>query len=414
MDIVYTLLTLTVWFLSTYFVVLVLLVVFEKRKDMRQNRNTSKTPFVSIVMPAYNEESSILPALKSLCDIDYPKDKYEVIVVNDGSNDRTCDIIGHFISSQKTTTFVYINRKENKGKAHSLNEGIDAAQGEFVGTMDSDSQVKPDILRKTVGLFADSKVGAVTVRVHVQDPKNLLERIVDLEYVVGLSLSNRILSYLDCMHVTPGPFSIYRMTMMKEIGGFDVRNITEDMEIAFRIHKARYRIVNTLSTGVYTKVPSTFGALYKQRKRWYTGSLDTLMQHPDVLFNRRLGAFGLFFLPINYATITLGLVLGLYSFWMLLSTVLKNIQYLILTNFEILPFTFPDIDILKLSLFHFLMVGSIISVLSLTKASMSAVQRRLRENVLALAGFVLFFIPYQIFWLSSFYSVFTGKKVKWR
>ncbi|MFH0862991.1 MAG: glycosyltransferase [Candidatus Altiarchaeota archaeon] len=415
MDLMYSLLTLAVWFLSTYFVVLVLLVVFEKKRDITSSSSPDhQTPYVAIVMPAYNEESSVLPALESLCSIDYPKDRYEVVVVNDGSTDNTTRYIQEFLASHNSTKFRFIDRRQNKGKAHSLNEGIKASGGEFVACMDSDSVVKPDILRKTVGFFEDPQTGAVTVRVHVQEPKNLLERIVDIEYVVGLSLSMKILSYLDCMHVTPGPFSIYRRTMMEEIGGFNVDNITEDMEIAFRIHKSDYRIACTLQTGVFTKIPSTLKGLYNQRKRWYSGSLITLMQHRDVMFNRNLGAFGMFFLPVNYATITLGLILAVYSLALFVSAVVKQINYLIITNFEILPFTMPDIDILKLSIFHFLMVTAILSVLSLTKASMSVLKRRMRENVQGLIGFMLFFLFYQVFWFSSFYSVILGKRVKWR
>jgi cellulose synthase/poly-beta-1,6-N-acetylglucosamine synthase-like glycosyltransferase len=415
MDLIYSILTISVWFLSTYFVTLVLLVVFEKKRDITEHKeNYTQTPNVSIIMPAFNEEASVLPALQSLCQIDYPKDLYEVIVVNDGSSDRTSHIISDFISAHNGTRFTFIDRRQNKGKAFSLNEGIAAATSEYVACMDSDSVVKPDILRKTVGLFDDKKVGAVTVRVHVQEPKNLLEKIVDIEYVVGLSLSMKILSYLDCMHVTPGPFSIYRRDMIQKIGGFNVENITEDMEIAFRMHKGGYRIACTLQTGVYTKIPSTLKGLYNQRRRWYSGSLITLLQHKDVMLNPRLGAFGVFFLPLNYATITLGLILAVYSVFLFISGLYKEINYLILTNFEMLPFTLPDIDILKLSIFHFFMLTAILSVVFLTKASLGVLKRRMRENIEGFIGFMLFFFLYQIFWFSSFYSVFLGKRVKWR
>jgi len=407
-------LTVSVWLLSTYFIVLILLIVLEKRKSIVEGDPEPKNlPLVSLIVPAFNEKRGVLPALRSLGEIDYPRDKYEVIIVNDGSSDGTAEIISDFISTQPGVPFKFIDRKENKGKAFSLNEGIAASKGDYVGTMDADSLVKPDILRKTVGFFEDPKTGAVTVRVHVHKPKNLLERIVDVEYVVGLSLSLKILSYLNSMHVTPGPFSIYRKSMLEEIGGFDVNNIVEDMEIAFRMHKAGYKIKNTLATGVYTIVPSTLGELYKQRKRWYSGSLITLMQHKDVMFNRGLGAFGIFFMPINYATITLGLALGLYSFGMLLNNIWRNLNYLWLTNFEMLPPTF-ELDILNLSIFHFIMLSSILSISIMTKVSLSVMQRRLRENVVGFLGFLFFFVIYQVFWASSFYSVFLGREIKWR
>ena len=230
----------SVWFLSTYFIVLVLLVVLQKRQEILCEDTVCRMlPDVSIIVPAFNESGGVLPALESLCMLEYPRDRYEVIVINDGSSDGTSEIVKEFISKRADIDFRFIDRKKNMGKAHSLNEGIGLARGEFIATMDADSQVRPDILSKTVGFFKDEKTGAVTVRVHVRNPRNLLERIVDVEYVVGLSLSLKILSYLSSMHVTPGPFSIYRKSMLDEIGGFDTTNIVEDMEIAFRMHKAR-------------------------------------------------------------------------------------------------------------------------------------------------------------------------------
>ncbi|MBD3388662.1 MAG: glycosyltransferase [Candidatus Altiarchaeales archaeon] len=415
MDLMYSILTLTVWFLSTYFIALVLLIMLEKREDLKSyGEPDDSLPFVSVVVPALNEEKGVLPALQSLYDMDYPWGRYEVIVVNDGSTDRTSDFIRDFISSHKEMRAVFIDRSENHGKAFSLNEGIEAAKGDYVATMDSDSVVKSDILKKTVGMFRDEGVGAVTVRVHVSEPRNLLERIVDIEYVVGLSLSLKILSYLNAMHVTPGPFSIYRKSMLLEIGGFDEHNIVEDMEIAFRIHKAGYRIENTLHTGVYTIVPSTLNGLYRQRKRWYSGSLITLLQHKDTMFNRALGCFGVFFLPLNYLTITLGLLMGVYSAGLLANNIFQHVKHLILTNFELLPFDILDFDLLTVSIFHFLMLSSMLSIALMTKASMSVMHRRLRENISGFIGFIFFFLLYQFFWLSSFYSVLAGRKVKWR
>ncbi len=415
MDPIYTALTVTVWFLSTYFISVFLLLVLEKRSQLNTVSETPEDkPYVSIIVPAYNEEEGVLPALESLCRMDYPRDRYEVLVINDGSSDRTADIIRGFISRNKDVRFNFIDRVENRGKAYSLNEGVSLSKGELVGTMDADSMVKPDILSKTVGLFEDPKTAAVTVRVHVHEPRNLLEKIVDVEYVVGLSLTNKILSFMNAMHVTPGPFSIYRKSALDEVGGFDEDNIVEDMEIAFRLHKAGYGIENTLETGVYTIVPQSLGELYKQRKRWYSGSIQTWMQHRDVILNRRFGCFGMFFIPINCLTITLGMVMGLYSFGLLVSAIWKHINYLILTNFEVLPMTMFDFDLLNISIFHFLMLSSMAAVALMTRTCLNVVDRRLRSNVRAFIGFIFFFILYQVFWVSSFYSVFFGREVKWR
>src|SRR3989338_1685764 len=155
MDLVYTLFMVAVWFLSTFFTISFLLHVIKHRDRLSESR-----------------------------EFDFPKDLYEVIVVNDGSSDGTARVAAQYADGRHV---ILIDNQENKGKAASLNDGIERATGEFIACMDADSQPRPDVLKKTLPYFSNKAVGAVTVTVKVQSAKSLLHKLVDLEYIIGLS-----------------------------------------------------------------------------------------------------------------------------------------------------------------------------------------------------------------------------------
>jgi biofilm PGA synthesis N-glycosyltransferase PgaC len=415
MNAFYSFLVLLVWFMSTYFVVLMLLVVFDQRKTLHDSGPVGALlPMVSIVLPAYNEEEGVVGALNSLLALDYPRNSFEVIVVNDGSKDKTSELINKFIFEHKDFDIKFIDRNENRGKAVSLNEGIAAASGELVACMDGDSIVSPDILSKTVGYFRDSKVGSVSVRVNVRDPRNLLEKIVDVEYSVGLSTSLKFLSLIDSMHVTPGPFSIYRRSALVELGSFDEKNITEDLEIAFRLQRAGYKLVFCISTSVYTTVPRDLKTLYKQRRRWYSGSLLTLWQHKDMFFSRGTSMFRTFLL-FNYTLIFFGLSLFLYSIYLYIKAAVKTVELMALINFDVSKFQLDlGFDPLSIDIFTTLAATMILLTIILVITTSRILNRSLRDNFSGFLGYLFFFVFYQIFWLNSIYSVVRRREIRWR
>src|SRR3989338_5489127 len=242
----YSILVHIVWFLSTYFIIVFLLTLLKNKGNLYKSPKFGKNdelPKASIVISAYNEEKKIAESIESLKGIDYPKELYEVIIVNDGSKDKTRDVAIKYADGKN---IIFIDNVENKGKAACLNQGIKIAKGGYVACMDADSIVSKDILRKTIPYFNDSKTGAVTVSVEVKNANNFLQRIIQLEYLLGLSLFLKVFSSFNCVHVTPGPFSIYRKSMLENIGYFDKGNITEDLEIAYRIHKYGYKIRNCM------------------------------------------------------------------------------------------------------------------------------------------------------------------------
>jgi len=367
-------------------------------------------PLVSIIVPAYNEQVTIADTISSLKRVTYCKIEY--IIVNDGSKDSTSEVVKTCIKGDKR--FVFLDNKENKGKAASLNEGISNAKGEFVACMDADSTIEPTIIEKVLPYFDDEKVGAVTVSVEVKNLNKFLNKVIDLEFILGLSLFLKALSFIDGIHVTPGPFSIYRKSVLTEISGFDVNSITEDLEIAYRIHKSKYKIRHCLEAKVQTIVPSTFRGIYVQRRRWYSGAIYTAIQHRKMLINNRHGVFS-YLIPFNFALILFGLLLFVYADYLSILKVVDNLLYFQYTNFNFFHhFLIWEWDILNfntLDIFGNIMFLATITIMIL---GIYISKKDYKEKKLGMVGYPFLFLLYQIFWIGAIAAVVKGKKVKWR
>lgn len=413
MNIIYTIFVYFVWFLSTYFIITFLLHVYKYKDELFKSPMLKKgdtLPKISIVISAFNEEKQIKKTILSLQKIDYPKDLLEIIILNDGSKDRTAKIALPYADGKH---LIFIDNLVNKGKAACLNQGISLATGEFIACMDADSQVMPNILMKTVPYFKKRNVGAVTVTVEVEEKKTLLQKIVDLEFILGLSLFLKIFSFFDCIFVTPGPFSVFRKSMLDEIGGFDETNITEDLEIAYRIHKAGYRIENCMDTKVITYIPPTFKALHTQRKRWYSGAILTLWQHRNIFNDKNVGFFK-FFIPFNYGLIFFGLGLFLYSTSLGIKNFIKYLSYYSLTNFNFLSNWSFNFDFLSISIFSFFGLSAIILTILFVTFGLVTTKKSIKKRSVGFIGYIFLFFLYQFFWLSSIILVLRRRRAKWR
>lgn len=412
MNIIYNILVYSVWFIAAYYVVLLLLIMFTGKDKLHEKKKWcfDKPPKVTILVPAYNEESKIKYTIDSLKKIRY--DNIEFIVINDGSKDNTSQKVHEGIGKDKR--FKFIDRKENKGKAASLNEGIKHSTGEFIATMDADSVVEPRMFQKVLPYFHDRQVGAVTVSVLVKNPKKFLHKIFEFEYVIGLSLFLKVFSLFDSVFVTPGPFSVYRKDVLEEIKGFDEKNITEDLEIAYRLQKKRYRIENCMDAHVYTILPPTFGKICTQRKRWYSGAIMTLRKHRDVLLNSKYGAFG-YFIVMNYTLIALGLIVFGLSLFLIGKHAVSNIGYYTYTGIPIINwikhFNFDILDYGRVTILG--MVSILFTLMTLVIGLIYSRTRFLNKKV-SIAGFLCMFFLYQLFWTIAIAAVVRGRKIKWR
>jgi len=295
-------------FLSVYVVVFYFILLFTYRKNYDEEPPIDEdwTPYVSIIVPAYNEEKYISKCLEMLLNIDYPKERLEIIVINDGSTDNTEKEARKF---EKYGVKVYTQK--NAGKGAALNHGLRIARGEFIVTMDADSYVTPGTLRQLLAFFKeDEKVMAVTPAIKIRPSKNLLVELQRIEYLM-IIFSRKLLSFIDAVPVTPGPFSVFRASVFKEVGGFDENNLVEDQEIALRIQKHNYKIKSSVKAEVYTEPPDNLNDLLKQRIRWQRGGIRNYWKYKHMI-TPEYGDFGLFFIPLNFITLAaFFVVLGL-------------------------------------------------------------------------------------------------------
>lgn len=306
------LLSYAIAFFSLFTVMFFLLLYIRHRNEYNlPSKRTSWRPKVTILIPAYNESKLIGNCLKSTLDLNYPKDKLEVIVIDDGSTDDT-----YKVAKQYENQGVKVLTKKNAGKGAALNFGLEKATGELTATMDADSYITKDALLELLPLLEDKDVGAVTPSIKIMKSNSIIKEMQRIEYLMIL-LSRKLLSYIDSVPVTPGPFSLFRTSVLREVGGFDPKNMVEDIEIALRIQSYHYKLKSSMTADVYTEPPETFGALLKQRVRWQRGGVRNYWKY-RFLIKPEYGDFGMFFVPLNYLTIiAFFLLIGLmiYSFF---------------------------------------------------------------------------------------------------
>lgn len=321
------------WYIFVFIAITWMIVLFINRGEFSnvRRKRIKKFPSISVLIPAYNEGKNIKRVVKSVLRVNYPKDLLEVIVINDASIDRTSEIV------EGMEGVKLLNNHKNRGKAYSLNRAIKVARGELIACVDADSVVEKNILMKMVGHFEDPKVASVTPALKVLRPKNFIERIQSAEYLLNIFL-RKSLEMIDSIHVTPGVFSIYRKSVLQELRGFDEKNLTEDMEIALRIHDAGYKIENSLNAFSYTICPSGLRSLFKQRLRWYRGALQNTVKYKYMIFNHKYGNLGMFLLPFNFISILAVITIFLILIWNVLDTVKNFVWQLYLIDWDFLVF----------------------------------------------------------------------------
>ena len=383
-----------------------LLTLMENKHELKSPKS-KRLPRVSVIVPAYNEEDTIARTIKSLLNLDYPKDKLEIIVVDDGSTDDTYKIAERFKG-------IELFNKENEGKGIALNFALKICKGEFVGALDADSFVEKNSLRNMVGFFEDEEVMAVTPSLKVYQPKRLLEKVQQIEYLIGVFL-RKIFAFLRAIHVTPGPFTIYRKKFFDKYGGYATDNITEDIEIALRIQSKKFKIENSVDANVYTVAPYNFNVLLKQRLRWYLGFINNTLDYRD-LFGIQHGNLGIFILPASFFSVALVIVSLFYFVYIFVTrTIIQNVKNISSINFDIS-------SLFKLNLDIFYFDVSTIVILSffslLVGVFMIYVAKRISKEKSSIKANYLFYLVmywflFGFWWITAFTYKILGKGIKW-
>ncbi|MEK6939967.1 MAG: glycosyltransferase [Nanoarchaeota archaeon] len=322
------------YFLLLFLSIFWLLVLFSPDSEQKKKK-LERFPFFSVIVPAYNEEKSIISTLQSLVNLDYPKDKIEIIVVNDGSKDRTKGMVKQFISQHPSQIIILLNQ-ENQGKGKAMNKGLALAKGEYFACLDADSFIAPNGLQAMFPIFEqDPNIAAVCPLLKVKNPQSVLQKVQWYEYVVNM-FYKFLNAKLDCIHVTPGPFSVYKTKVIKDLGGYDETTITEDLEIAIRLQKHQYKIIQTFDTVVETMVPTTWKKLFRQRIRWYKGSVDNSIKYKNLIFNKKYGDFGIVRMPTIILSGIIAIILVGTFLQALIAKLLVFWSYLTDINFDLL------------------------------------------------------------------------------
>ena len=289
-------------FFSVYVQVFFFVTFLENRKKIVIRNGKTKLSFypeVTIAVPCWNEEKTVEKTIYSLLNLNYPKDKLQIFLIDDGSTDNTSNVINSFKEYQNIKVF----HKENGGKYTALNLALENTQTEFFGCLDADSTADREALSRLISYFEkDPSVMAVAPSVIVHNPKNFIQQAQKAEYHMGVYFK-KMLGFLGAINVTPGPLTIFRKKVFTVLGPYKHGHNTEDMEIAYRMQKNHYKIEHCNDAYVYTNTPETTKKLYKQRLRWIYGFINNTIDYRSVLFRKKYGNFATFTLPMGVVSI---------------------------------------------------------------------------------------------------------------
>jgi len=360
-------------FLALYFIFLFVLIFLQNRKQMFFVPEIKKEYTVSVLIPAYNEEDSIKETVETVLKSDYKK-IIEVIIINDGSSDNTLKIVRQL---EKKYPKVWVFDKKNSGKADSLNQAIKIAKGELIAVVDADSYPDINAVSSMVGFFDEKNIGAATTRILVKQKNNFLRKMQAVEYKV-IAFTRMLLGFIDAIYVTPGPMAIYRKSALHRIGGFDKKNMTEDIEATWHLIHAGYNIRMSFVAKSTTVAPETLKKWFKQRIRWNIGGYQCLLKYKDSWFKK--GMLGFFIIPF----FSISLVLGVFGLGVLFYRVIREIfSYYLSTSYSLASqtalLTMQDIN-LNPTILNFLGVILFITGLAFVYLALKYVNARTREK----------------------------------
>jgi cellulose synthase/poly-beta-1,6-N-acetylglucosamine synthase-like glycosyltransferase len=388
---------------ALYLTIFWLVVLFRERAGPREHlpdqRDASRSsfPLVTVAIPAWNEASNIQETMQSALALDYPHDRLELIVVNDGSSDQT-EALARHTAEEHGTRPIRVLSQPNRGKAAALNTALRSAKGEFFVCMDADSLIREDALRRMIPHFTDPSVAAVLPLMKVLEPRNLLQKIQWCEYLVS-AFYKRLMAALDCVSVVPGPFGFYRAQVLVALGGFDEKNITEDIELTLRLQHHHYKIAQVFDTEVRTAAPATWRHFRRQRNRWYKGNFLNAWRYRRMAFNVAYGDFGFIQMPRLIIELGISLVWSwalIYVFlWKPLTT---QLTILWLTDFDVrglLVDWFSDWDVIDIdwAFVFFVVLGFWVGYSLVARAHRFAHEPVSRYGRSAIVAFLLLFPP---------------------
>ena len=371
-------------------------------------------PNVSVVVPAYNEQANIKECIDSIYSLDYPKNKIEVIVVDDGSTDKTLEIATKYRK-------VRILTQNHLGKVEALNLGCAKAKYGFVLTIDADTAIDRKLLREMIAPFSSPNVGATSGNNVVKNKESIISAFQNVEYHFSNLIRNSFSTVFNNGIWFSGSLACYRKSSLKKIKYFKKDTMAEDQDVSLELRKSGYISLNVPNAFGHTIVPSSIKSLYKQRKRWWIGTLQSIVKNKSLFSSK--SSPSILFLYINqfwwsfYAFLSLPLIIYQINYWLPYNSqnAISIGKYFFLWFSMVGPiyviYRIPEFGISIYSIFGVLS-GIITTILSISALKVYKDRVSIR-NIFA----IFFYFPYTIvlniiilvsllrhrFWAKSFY-----------
>ena len=256
---------------------------------------TEAYPMVSILVPAHNEALVLERTVKALLNFDYPEDKYEVIIINDNSTDNTVEIMSKLASIYPSKRLMCISTDNvvgGTGKSNALNIGFSIAKGSVIAIYDADNTPETGALRLLVeNLMADDKLGAVIGKFRTRNRNaSILSRFVNIETLSHQCMNQAGRFFFFKLCTIPGTNYVIRRSIIEQVGGWDVKALSEDTEISFRIYRMGYYIKLLPQAVTWEQEPHLLPIWFRQRVRWAKGNVYVMIKNFKYTFDRQAGA----------------------------------------------------------------------------------------------------------------------------
>lgn len=382
------------------------------RKKISDNKKFR--PSVSIIIPIWNEGSAngerLRKTVDSLLTCDYPKEKLEIIIVNDGSTDNSLEIAHEY--RKKYGVKVY-SHKKSKGKTLAVNTGTKHAKGELVAALDADSFIMPDVIDKLVPCFQDPQVMAAIPSIKIWKPKSILQYIQFQEFLSAVFVRH-LQAELGSIPLAPGAFTLIRKSFIDKYGSLNPNTMVEDLEMSMRIQSEHYLIENVIDANVYTSGVTTFKAFVSQRLRWFAGFLIQIKRYKH-LFSTEYGNLGVFILPVSIIYVILTVVVFLYSLVMLAVNTIHWWREIYLVGFDFANLFEITWDLYFVTLSNTTVIP--IVLLIITFIFMYYIKKISKEKQKILVPFIVFIFTYwfvgPLCWVLAIYYYVRKKKIRW-
>jgi len=264
-----------------------------------------------------DEERVVGRLLKALLRVDYPPEKREIIIVEDGSVDKTVEICGEYAGRYPDQVRL-LHQSVSNGKPSALNYALKHVRGEIVAVFDADSVPEPDCLMRAVEYFEDPSIAVVQGRpCSINADENMLSKFISYEEAVRYEAYLRGKDVLNLFVPLTGSCYFVRRSVLKEVGGWDDKSLSEDMDLSARLMNGGYKIRYASDVRSWQENPVNFGQLFKQRVRWFRGCMEVSLKYGKLLrrIDRRcIDAEITMFGPFMFVPILLGYLLGIYGF----------------------------------------------------------------------------------------------------